>query len=141
MEKLNINHSAPNLVAVCIDTKEETGRLYHRYREEPMVFHQFAELILKMEALFDQIGYPQAALEIRQFHSLKGERADKDPLEVVVSPDVLMSRRGHIATFMIHVKLRQMATWQGESLWVERGQKEFFDSELDLLKILDYASR
>lgn len=141
MEKMNINYSAPNLVAVCIDTKEETGRLYHRYMEEPEVFLQFSELILKMEGLFDRIGYPQAALEIRQFHSGKSGGTGKDPMEAVVSPEMLMSQRGKVATFLVHVKLRQMATWQGEALWVEGNRKEFFDSELDFLKILDAANR
>ena len=141
MEKLNVNISAPNLVAVCIDTKQETGRLYHRYMEGPVVFHQFTELIFRMEELYDRLGYPQAAMEIRRFDKRKGGEANKLPMEPVVSADKLTARRGELATFLIHVKWRQNATWQGEALWVEPDRKEFFESELDLLKILDAASR
>lgn len=140
MNKLNVNISAPNLVAVCIDTKEETGRLYHRYMEGPVIFHQFAELILRMEELYDRLGYPQAALEMRRFGGDKDSGNKKVPMEPVVSPDKLIARRGELATFLIHVKWRQMATWQGEALWVERDKKDFFESELDLLKIFDSAS-
>lgn len=141
MEKLNVNISAPNLVAVCIDAKEETGRLYHRYMEKPVVFHQFAELILKMEELFDRIGYPQAALEIRRFEGCKSGEAIRDAMELVVPVEKLAERRGELATFLVHVKWRQLATWQGEALWVEQDEKEFFESELDFLKILDSAVR
>lgn len=140
MDKLNVNISAPNLVAVCIDTKEETGRLYHRYMESPVIFHQFTELILRMEELYDRLGHPQASLEIRRFDGNRGG-VMKAPMEPVVTPEKLTARRGEIATFLIHVKWRQMATWQGESLWVEKNQKEFFESELDLLKILDSVNR
>lgn len=139
MEQFNMNHSAPNLVVVCIDTKEESGRLYHRYSEGPVVFYQFAELILKMEELYDRLGYPQAALEIRQFD--EGEPTVKLPMEPVVSSEKLLARRGDLATFLVHVKWRQMATWQGEVIWVERNAKDFFESELDLLKILDGVCR
>lgn len=141
MENLNVNISAPNLVAVCIDTKEETGRLYHRYKEGPVVFRQFTELILRMEELFDRLDYPQAALEIRRFDKGKGNGVIKLPMEPVVSPDKLTARRGELATFLVHVKWRQNASWQGEALWVEQDRKEFFESELDLLKILDSVSR
>lgn len=139
MGEFNLNYTAPNLVTVCIDTKEETGRMYHRYSEEPVVFHQFAELILRMEELYDRLGYPQAALEIRRFDG--GNPTAKIPMEPVVSSDKLMERRGSLATFLVHVKWRQMATWQGEAIWMECNEKEFFESELDLLKILDTASR
>lgn len=139
MEQFNVNYSAPNLVVVCIDTKEESGRMYHRYSEAPVVFHQFAELILRMEELYDRLGYPQAALEIRQFDG--GNPPPKVPMEPVVSPEKLTARRGDLATFLVHVKWRQMATWQGEALWIEHNAKDFFGSELDLLKILDAANR
>lgn len=140
MEQLNLNHSAPNLVSVCIDTNE-TGRMYHRYMEGPVVFHQYTELLLKMEELYDRLGYPQAGLEMRQFDAARGGAPVKVAMEPVVDTEKLTARRGDRATFLIHVKWRQMATWQGELLWLERNRKEFFESELDLLKILDAATR
>lgn len=141
MDNMNVNISAPNLVAVCIDTKGESGRLYHRYMEGPVVFRQFTELILKLEELYDRIGYPQAALEFRRFGKDNDDVIRKIPMEPVVSPDKLIARRGELATFFIHVKGRQLATWQGEAFWAEQNRKEFFESELDLLKILDLANR
>lgn len=141
MERLNVNISAPNLAAVCIDTTEETGRLYHRYAKEPVVFHQYTELILRLEELCDCLGYPQASLEIRRFGDGDADAPAKTPLEPVVSPEELMEQRGELATFLIHVRWRQFATWQGEALWVEYNRKEFFESELDFLKILDWAGQ
>ena len=140
MEKLNVNISAPNLVTVCIDSQEETGRLYHRYAKEPVVFHQYTELILRLEELCDCLGYPQAALEIRRFDEAAGTAA-RTSLKPVVPPEELLEQRGKLATFLIHVRGRQYATWQGEALWVEHNRKQFFESELDFLKILDWVGR
>lgn len=139
---ININYSAPNLTVVCIDTRDEGGRLYHRYQEAPEEFRQFAELILKMEELYDRLGYPQASLTMRRFNGQEedaGAAAARLQMDPEVDPEQLIRQRGKLATFLVHVKWRQMATWQGEALWMETGRKLFFESELDFLKILDAA--
>ncbi|HIQ97443.1 MAG TPA: hypothetical protein IAB26_12895 [Candidatus Limivivens merdigallinarum] len=54
--------------------------------------------------------------------------------------ETVLNQRGEKATFLIHVKYRQSATWQGEIAWVERGVKQSFRSALELLKLMDSAN-
>ena len=59
-----INISAPNLINICVDNNEQkeiSGRLYHCYQEEPVLFANVVELIREIESLFDRIAFPQAS--------------------------------------------------------------------------------
>ena len=44
---------------------------------------------------------------------------------------------GDIATFVVWVKFRQNATWQGEAIWMEKGRKETFENTLELIAQID----
>lgn len=47
--------------------------------------------------------------------------------------------KNSIATFVVHVKHCQNATWQGTVTWAEENKQENFRSALELLKLLDGA--
>ena len=135
---MKINISAPNLALICIDSREEDGRLYHKYAREAVVFHQYSRLVLVLEDLFDAIGYPQASVQARRFDGKKEEIvgfAIRQP-EIAWGMDAMLAMRGRIATFAVHVKLRQNATWQGECYWLEGEKNALFVSELELLKLI-----
>ena len=51
----------------------------------------------------------------------------------------LAGKTGEIGTFLVRVKYRQNATWQGEIVWVEGNQRQYFRSALELLKLIDSA--
>ena len=42
-------------------------------------------------------------------------------------------------TFVVHVMYRHHSTWQGDIFWVERQEKVFFRSVLEMLKLIDNA--
>jgi len=42
-------------------------------------------------------------------------------------------------TFVVQVRYRQHATWQGKVLWAEKNETKQFRSELELLKLIDSA--
>lgn len=44
-----------------------------------------------------------------------------------------------LGTFVIYVKYRQHATWQGEVVWTDTRQRKCFRSALELLKLIDEA--
>lgn len=85
----------------------------------------------------DRIDYPQSSVKIRSFQE-KEEKRFPRPEKVLESREVA-SYRGKIGTFLVHVKYRQNATWQGEICWVEKGRNSSFRSELELLKRMDHA--
>ncbi|QAT44058.1 hypothetical protein EQM06_02125 [Aminipila luticellarii] len=49
------------------------------------------------------------------------------------------SERGQKATFILQIKFRQNASWQGTVQWVEKKQEINFRSALELIKIIDSA--
>lgn len=51
----------------------------------------------------------------------------------------MANHSGKLDTFLVHIKYRQNATWQGEIRWVEKGKNVSFRSELELLKLMDNA--
>lgn len=47
-------------------------------------------------------------------------------------------RESHV-TFVIHVRYRQNATWQGEIKWIDQNKSQYFRSSLEMLKLMDMA--
>ena len=54
---------------ICVDTEEQdmAGRIYSLLVPEAITYSGWNELFLKMDAVFDQVGYPQAFQEKRSF--------------------------------------------------------------------------
>ncbi len=64
-----ILHS-PNIVNLCIDSYDEEkqcGRLYHQYTDHTVMFSSLFEALDRMERLYDEIQFPQAATRFRSF--------------------------------------------------------------------------
>ena len=59
--------------------------------------------------------------------------------EKVLEGREVANHSGKLDTFLVHIKYRQNATWQGEIRWVEKGNNVSFCSELELLKLMDNA--
>lgn len=137
-----IRMSAPSLVCVCIDRTEDEnmeGRLYHKYKKDAVYFHSVSSLLNEMERLYDRIGFPQAATRQRTFSDLNGKtRRQEEAIQVTDTKD-LLGHSGDKATFIVHVRYRQNATWQGDILWAEKKKKLYFRSALELLKLIDSA--
>lgn len=136
METVNI--SAPDIVNICIDSREDNvcrGRLYCCYEKDPVFFENEFQIIKFMENLMDRIDHPQAAVQIRRYHDNTSQKREK-PLKKAEAQQ-FTNERGKTATFIIHVKYRQNATWQGEAVQVEKNKKYKFLSVLELLKLID----
>lgn len=64
---------------------------------------------------------------------------ERKEMKVMETFDRVTEQRGKEATFVIHVKYRQNASWQGEVTWVDKQKKEYFRSALELVRLLDSA--
>lgn len=53
--------------------------------------------------------------------------------------DDMIAHRGQGATFIIRVQYRQHSSWQGEVVWVDGGKKRYFESVLELVRLIDRA--
>ena len=95
------------------------------------------QLIKIIERLLDRIDYPQSSVKIRSFQEKEEKRLLKP--EKVLEGREVANHSGKLDTFLVHIKYRQNATWQGEIRWVEKGKNVSFCSELELLKLMDNA--
>lgn len=133
-----INISAPNLVNICVDESfsgEISGRMYHCYQSDPVLFSNLVQLLRIMEKLFDDIQFPQSATKSRSFFDANMQ-IQKEKIKLADQKEIIQWTGGK-STFIIIVQFRQNSTWQGELYWVEKEEKQYFSSTLDLIKILD----
>lgn len=129
-----------NTLHVCIDEAQNgsvAGRAYMTTRQEPIVFADFAEFILKADRQFDQQGFPQSWQDKRSF--VPAAQPDNHycakPPEVQPSERFEM-QRGRLNTFLVQVQMRRNATWQGSVFRVNGVPVAPFQSELQLLELL-----
>ncbi len=140
MALINRMWAAPNIVCVCVDKIVDgliEGRIYHRYSGECTKFIGMDSVIKCMDELFERINYPQSAVRERTFEAyIPAER--KERIEPLLTGKELEDKEGLLMTLLINVRFRQRATWQGWLYHKEKDELVEFDSELDLIKSLDY---
>lgn len=95
-------------------------------------FQNLTQLLLGMEEMFDEIGFPQASTSPRIF---------AEPGTVPVKPVEEYAQRGAVATFVLRIHFRMNASWQGSVRWLEGDKDENFRSVLELVRLLDSALR
>ncbi len=146
MGRYRVNVAAPNLTGICIDVisdGEYSGRIYHKYSKEAVLFKESGQMISILDHFFDMLDYPQASTRYRSFQKpKKGEPtppSKKRDLEKVHTVEEVLDHKGNEATFILHVQFRQNSTWQGKLIWVEAEEEEQFCSVLEFLKLLDSA--
>ncbi len=126
---------------ICIDVYNEgemQGRLFHAYREEPLMFHNVIALLKLLGNLFDSYDFPQVSMKPRSFNVQQSPEKHHRTEEVIkLKPNSLNMIRGEQATFWVKVLFRQNATWQGSIKWVEEGNEINFRSALELIMLLD----
>lgn len=142
-----IQRGAVNLVRVCVDRADPAGfagRFYHWYDTSPVRFDSPDALLWRLDRFYDEINWPQQGLKMRRFETpgaaapQTGQEGRLPRMERKKVND-LTEQSGERATFVVHVKYRQNATWQGDVLWAEKGQKQNFRSALELIKLMDSA--
>lgn len=131
------------VMRVCVDSVDcgcVHGRVYSPCLDGPLVFSDLAYLLLKMEAVFDRRGYPDAYQKKRSFsqtHTVQGLPPMSDEeraLEARIAQT--QANTGACATFLIRVVTRRNASWQGEIDWLGGRAPEKFESALMLLRMV-----
>ena len=118
---------------VCIDgyqSDEFRGRIFNPYISGAEPFSSLMQMLLKTDALLDEMHFPQSYAIKREFSPVWREP---------VGGQELGSQRGELATFAVRVLFRQNASWQGSVTWLENGQEMSFRSALELLFLMHSA--
>lgn len=124
-----------------ITTCELSGRLFFYNSGKELQFHDVIEMIRLIDQAFNSAACPQSSVESRSFgKKAKTANETRDHLmEEPVANIVVDKDRENKATFIIHVKYRQNATWQGEIKWVNKNKVQYFRSSLEMIKLMDTA--
>ncbi|MDR3645835.1 MAG: hypothetical protein P4M02_12265 [Clostridia bacterium] len=120
------------------------GRLFF-YGGDEMSFSGMLEMLKITESVLDRYSTPQPVFQYREFDGGTKAKTHKEPRDrAMEQKDETVRAEGSEAheskaTFVIHVKYRQNATWQGEIKWVNRDKIQYFRSSLEMIKLMDEA--
>ena len=148
-----------NGVVLCIDHYlgyDMSGLFYHGYSEEPVMFADAAELLRKLENLFDILNFPHAATNERNFEDdaksskrrrkarvverpYTVNRRQENEREKVMSDKEILTKHGDAGTFIVRVQQRQNSSWQGRITWVDEDKTVYFRSVFEMMKLIDAA--
>lgn len=135
MENIKKRGFPPNAIRLCIDEYdgELQGRIYSRMNEKPLPFGSCGDLLVRVDKLFDQCGYPQAFEDKKDF---KGRQVMGHylPPNLVIGDEEIYRNEGKIQTVDIFVRSRRNASWQGSILYGDGSPPERFNSEMELLE-------
>lgn len=109
------------------------GILYHAGELPGIRFHNFLEVMLHMNRIFDETSFPKKTMNYRKFGS-----ADFPKPSV---QEYYSMEDGKLATFGIQVKYRYNASWQGDISWFEGQKKQGFESFLQMIYCIEQFLR
>ena len=115
------------------DNRILTGRIFNPFLDADVPFHSTMELIKEMNALLQELQFPQSFFESREF------RPAAEPSSKTSASSVPVAQKGRLATFSLRVMFRQNSSWQGSLAWMEGKREESFRSVLELLLLIDSA--
>ena len=126
-------------ITICVDSYEDSllkGYLYHSTLTGGKRIDNMMQLILTIENILEETGFPKAMTEKRLFGSFAPQESKK---EMVSEATGYAAIKGGLATFRLRIMFRQNASWQGSLVWVENNAEETFRSALELLILMDSA--
>ncbi len=133
---------APNLIVICVDGihgSDYEGRLWDQYHEEAVHFDSMLEVLQHVDHFLDELDFPQRSTALRTFQDQTTTMKVRQRVERKMVMSNLEDKNGKEGTFIVQVKYRQNATWQGQVVWAEQNKKVYFRSALELLRLMDNA--
>lgn len=119
------------------------GRIYYGLKPEGVKFRDANQIVLILDEIMDYVECPQSTNNLRKLGKEKemfecNMTEKKEALKSMRKFEV-DSQKGQKATFVLQVKFRQNASWQGTVKWLEKKEILHFRSALEFIKILDSA--
>ena len=142
MKKTQWYIGAPNGVVLCINRNMEGelgGEFYHSYSEEPVPFQGIGQMTLRMEKLYDWLRLPYPGTNSRSFGHVPQPDGRNHERKRIMSDEILLTKHGDIATFIVRVQHRQNSSWQGRITWMEEDRTVQFRSVWEMIKLIESA--
>lgn len=115
------------------DNRVLTGRIFNPFLDADVPFSSTMEFIKEMDALLQELQFPQSFFENREFHPAHETKRKAD------THSAPAAQKGRLATFSLRIMFRQNSSWQGSLAWMEGKLEESFRSVLELLLLIDSA--
>lgn len=124
-------HTTPREILICVDSSKDgviNGRFFFP-DNKPEAFSCLSQCLLRIDALLDDKGQPQAFTEPRTFRQLQTP-------DYMSATDVNLPQ-GNLATFHLQILYRRNSSWQGRLVWMEQDQAQSFRSVLELMTLIE----
>ena len=134
--------NSKDIISICVDAitgGSICGRLYHCYTEAPIEFNCVLGIINELGVLMESTDTPKSSVEFRKFHKKGAPAFERRETEMKTSPQEVVCQKGEKGTFVVRIRHRQNATWQGSVTWAEHNSTQNFRSALELIKLIDCA--
>ena len=136
MERIKFNYSNA-MLRICVD-EGHSGTIIGQRLREPILFHDFVDLVLKIESVLDGQDFPRAFQRKRQFQNSPPIPVTFARCEAEMMPEETVSAAfGTVATFTVQIIARQNTSWQGAIFSAEKTNRKAFQSDLEFLTLLD----
>ena len=109
------------------------GVVNHTQLEVPLGFSDLGEKTLRLDTMMNAGAFPQSFMRLRSF-----QKSERCPSGNSKRGEADSERAGELATFLIQVKTRKGADWQGTVAQVG-GRETEFSGVLELLRTIYYA--
>ncbi len=120
---------------VCVDGQGFSGRIVGQRVKSAIDFTDINDFVIRVDALLDAQQFPRAFQKIRSFTE-KGQ----PEVPAVLSQEQLSAsgevdaQQGACATFLLLIRSRQNASWQGQVDWLDGAPAQPFGSTLEFMK-------
>lgn len=129
---------------ICVDTADDSricGRIASQRLRSPIAFSDINDLIKQLDTIMDVQLFPKAFMSIRSFSDAPPPAQLESPAalspEEMLDAAVVDSLQGELITFLLHITVRQNASWQGFIEWLDGSPRQNFNSTLEFLRALD----
>ena len=124
-----------NMIRLCIDGcgNDLCGRAYNKMLFMPLPFAGCCGMLLRMDDLFERVGYPQAFQVRRTFERPARLKGSIQMPERMMEDEEIDKQSGICQTFDIVVQSRRQSGWQGILMDPDRTYVKKFRSEMELL--------
>lgn len=122
-------------------SSEPHGEFRHLYMETLQTFHTISELIYRLELMMEETNSPSADFLCRKEWSTKpnkttpGQSRKRNSGLLDQLSFAGLDKPGEL--FLLHIRYRQNATWQGDIRWLNTKKTFSFRSALELLMVLE----